>query len=422
MTKQTLVVAFAIFSLFFGAGNLVLPPYLGYTNGLDWQLVAVGFAISAVVIPILGIMGHARLQGTMLDFANKVHPVFSLVFCSCVYLVAVSIPVPRTAAMTYEMGVEPYFTLSSLGFSTIYFILVLVFALNRSRLLNIIGKYLTPILFLTLLLLIGVAAFSEVGPGALQTRVDDPFSAGFMEGYQTFDAMAAIVVGAVVIISLKLSKSVNIKVNRLVIARGGILAGLALLLVYAGLIYIGHLYSSNPGITSRTELLAAISGDALGKKGLAMLGILIGVACFTTATGAVTGTADFVKGICNDSQRAYTITAIVACLIGVLVGQFEVDFIIAVAVPALYLIYPVIIVLILLNVLPERFLNHWVFKSVIAVTVLFYLPDFLESLNVDVSAIKTYLPLAELGFGWMLPSLVAFVVSNAVVALMSRNS
>ena len=96
-TKQTLIVAFALFSLFFGAGNLILPPLLGYNAGSSWPLVLIGFAISAVIIPILAIYGHARLQGTLLDFANKVSPLFALVYGVIVYAISISLPSPRTA-------------------------------------------------------------------------------------------------------------------------------------------------------------------------------------------------------------------------------------------------------------------------------------------------------------------------------------
>lgn len=139
--KETLITGFAIFSLFFGAGNLILPPLLGYNSGNQWYLIALGFVISAVFIPILGIFAHARLQGTMLDFASKVHPKFSLVFCILIYLVTITLPGPRTASLTYEMALQPYFTLSSLTLSSIYFSLVLLFTLNRSKILDLLGKY-----------------------------------------------------------------------------------------------------------------------------------------------------------------------------------------------------------------------------------------------------------------------------------------
>ena len=125
-TKEILVTGFALFSLFFGAGNLLLPPLLGYNAGSDWFWVSIGFMITAVVIPIIGIMAHARLQGTMYDFAKKVSPVFSVVYCMLVYLISITIPSPRTASATHEIAIHPAFGTSPLLTSSIYFGLVLV--------------------------------------------------------------------------------------------------------------------------------------------------------------------------------------------------------------------------------------------------------------------------------------------------------
>ena len=153
-----IVTAFALFSLFFGAGNLILPPFLGYNAGGSWFWVLIGFVLSAVIIPIMAIYGHAKLQGTMMDFAKKVSPFFALVYCLIVYAISVALPAPRTASVTYEMGVQPYFEMSSLALSSIYFAFVLVFVLNRSKILDVVGKFLTPgiIIILTAIIVIGV--------------------------------------------------------------------------------------------------------------------------------------------------------------------------------------------------------------------------------------------------------------------------
>lgn len=415
LTKETYITAFALFSLFFGAGNLILPPLLGYSAGENWIWVTLGFATSAVIIPILGIVAHARLQGTMLDFGNKVHPVFSLIYCIIVYLISISLPAPRTASVTYEMGVQPYLEWSSLTFSALYFGLVLLFVLNRSKLLNIIGKYLTPFLIMILVMIIGVAAVGG-SPARSIEPLKSTFTGGVLEGYQTFDAIGAVVVGAVVIISLNLKNYTNYAHKRKMIAQGGILAGLALFCIYAGLIYAGAIYSAEPTLNTRTELLSFISYDTLGSGGRIMLSVLIGLACFTTAVGIVTGTADFVRGLFKGSHKAYVITAILGCLLGVAVGQFKVDFIIAIAVPALYFIYPVTIILIILNVLPQRITSHWVFKIVVITTIIFSIPDFLVSLGLDqLETIKNLMPLGTYGMGWTLPALLALLLANIAI-------
>jgi len=125
--KSTLIVAFALFSLFFGAGNLILPPQLGFKSGELWWLVALGFSLSAVLIPILGILAHAKLQGTLFDFGKKVSPTFSLVYCYLVYAISISLPSPRTASVTHEMAIQPLFDSSSWLTSGVYFLLVFIF-------------------------------------------------------------------------------------------------------------------------------------------------------------------------------------------------------------------------------------------------------------------------------------------------------
>ncbi len=135
--KEIYITGFALFSLFFGAGNLLLPPLLGYNAGDGWYWVTLGFMITAVVIPIFGILAHAKLQGTMYDFGKKVSPIFSVVYCVIVYLISITIPSPRTAAATHEIAIFPNFESSALFTSSIYFTLVLVFVLNRSKILNL---------------------------------------------------------------------------------------------------------------------------------------------------------------------------------------------------------------------------------------------------------------------------------------------
>ena len=202
-SKEIWITGFALFSLFFGAGNLLLPPLLGYNAGDRWFWVVIGFAMTAVVIPVLGILAHARLQGTMYDFGKKVSPIFSVTYCILVYLIAIAIPSPRTASATHEIAIHPFFETTPLLTSTIYFALVLIFALNRSKVINLIGKFLTPLIVLIVLLVIGIGLFSsETGMNA--STFTTPVVAGILEGYQTFDAIGAVVVGGVIIISLNL--------------------------------------------------------------------------------------------------------------------------------------------------------------------------------------------------------------------------
>jgi LIVCS family branched-chain amino acid:cation transporter len=419
-TKETLVTAFALFSLFFGAGNLLLPPLLGYNAGEDWMWVTFGFMITAVVIPILGILAHARLQGTMYDFGKKVSPTFSTVYCIIVYLISITIPSPRTASATHEMAIHPVFGTSPLLTSSIYFALVLVFVLNRSKILNFIGKFLTPLIVIMLFGVIGIGLFTSDGLMNVSS-FDAPVVSGILEGYQTFDAIGAVVVGAVVIISLNLKGLTSFEAKKEMIRKSGFIAGSGLLLIYAGLISVGSFFGSDIQIDNalsndmqRANLLRGISIASLGAFGNKVLSMLIALACFTTAVGIVTGTADYFKGLFKGSQKAYIITGIVACCIGVLIGQLNFHAIVVIAIPALMFIYPITIILILLNVLPEKLASAKVFKAVVITTMIFSIPDFLATIGLAeaVSNLQDYIPLSTFSLGWVLPAVAVFIIMN----------
>ena len=412
--KEIWVSGFALFSLFFGAGNLILPTSLGVKSGSNWWIVLFGFAVTAVVIPILSIFAHANLQGTLYDFGKKVSPIFSTFFCFLIYAIAIAIPGPRTAAVTHEMIVQPFFDVSPLLTSTIYFGLVFIFVINRSKIIDVIGKYLTPIIVIILLIIILLAIISSPETNSLPTK-KNPFADGVLEGYQTFDAIAGVVVGAVMIVSLNFRNLHTFDEKKQVISKSGLIAGTGLLFIYGGLIFSGFLFSATfPENATRIDILTSLSLQTLGGFGRIFLSVLVALACFTTAVGVVTGTADYIKGICKNSQKVFVITAAICSIIGILVGSFQVDFIIILAVPALMFLYPITIVLILLNVLPNKFGSKIVFRAVVFTTFLFSIPDFLGFIIDEkyLVTIKNSIPLANNNLGWVLPSLLVFVLVN----------
>ena len=415
--REALVTAFALFSLFFGAGNLILPPQLGFKSGDLWWLVTLGFCISAVLVPILGILAHARLQGTMFDFGRKVSPAFSLVYCYLVYAISIALPSPRTASVTHEMAVQPFFSSSPLITSIIYFFLVFIFVVNRSRILDLVGKWLSPGILLILILIIGLSSFHFEADFETSTMAM-PFTHGILEGYQTFDAIGAVVVGGVILVSINLKKEEgSYGGKKKLISKAAWLAGAALFLVYSGLILTGALVQPvfDAGI-SRTALLSGIGYITLGVTANAFLSLLVGLACFTTAVGIVTGTADFVKSRFPGVPWSYRLTALGGCALGVLMGRFEVGYIIDVALPALMFIYPLTITLILLNVIPERYASPLVFKTVVATTLFFSVPDFLGSVGWEdlLGDARQYIPLSNYSMGWVLPGFVVFLVVNTL--------
>lgn len=420
--KELFITSFGLFSLFFGAGNLLLPPLLGYNAADDWIWVAIGFIITAVVIPIIGILAHARLQGTLYDFGKKVSPKFSLIYCILIYSIAVAIPSPRTAAATHEIAIHPAFGTSPIYTSIIYFTIVLVFVLNRSKILGIIGKFLTPLIVIMLLLVIGIGLYNTETLTNV-SQLDTPLATGILEGYQTFDAIGAVVVGAVVIISINMRHQGSFEDKRKLIVKSGWLAGSGLFLIYAGLISIGAYYGSEININEelssdmqRANLLRSISIASLGSFGNTILSILISLACFTTAVGIIAGTADYFKGLCGDSQLVYILTATIASVLGVIIGQLDFNSIIIVAVPVLLFIYPITIVLILLNVLPKQFSTPSVFKAVVIVTFIFSIPDVIGFITPSngLTQITQYIPLAEHSLGWIIPATATCIIASVL--------
>ncbi len=421
--KTLLVTSFGLFSLFFGAGNLLIPPLLGYNAGDKWFWVTLGFMLTAVIIPIFGIMAHAKLQGTMYDFGKKVSPWFSSLYCIIVYAISIAIPSPRTASATHEIAIHPVFETSPLLTSLIYFALVLVFVLNRSKILNFIGKFLTPMIVIMLLLVIGIGLFNSslANPATFKT----PIVSGILEGYQTFDAIGAVVVGAFIIVSINF-KTIDVEAyeaKKSLIRKAGLIAGSGLFIIYAGLISVGAYYGTEINVDAnlsndmqRANLLRGISISALGTFGNTVLSILISLACFTTAVGIVAGTADYFRGLFNKSNTAYVLTAIVGCLAGVGIGQLDFHSIIVIAYPILLFIYPITIVLIILNVISEKLTSVLVFRGVVITTFIFSIPDVIGfiSPSEDLKTVVSYIPFAEHSLGWVLPALVVFCILNLV--------
>jgi len=413
-TKETLIITFALFSLFFGAGNLILPPLLGFQSGSWWWLVAIGFAISAVLIPVMGILAHAKLQGTLFDFGKKVSPTFSVVYSLLIYAIAIALPAPRTAAVTHEIAVLPFFNTSSFITSTVYFLLVFIFAIHRAKILDVLGKALTPLIIIILLLIIGISIYTlNFDFGA--SEMVSPFSDGILEGYQTFDAIGAVVVGGVVMVSINLRSKASYQDKKKLIRHAAWLAGLGLFIIYIGLILTGALNHSNfESSITRIELLSGISKLSLGNTANIFLSILVSLACFTTALGIVTGTSDFIKDRLPKFKYAYRLTAIIGCFLGILMGQFNVAYIITVAFPVLMFIYPITIILILLNIVPDKWASAKVFKTVVITTAIFSIPDFLGSLGdwAPRQAIFNWIPLGAYRLGWVFPAVIIFFIAN----------
>ena len=415
LKNEVLITGFALFSMFFGAGNLILPPFLGFKSGNSWLPVVFGFFITAVLIPVMAIFAHAKLQGSMADFGRKISTKFGMFYALIVYLIAIALPTPRTAAVTHEIAIAPFFDTPSVLTSAVYFGMVLLFALNRSSVIDALGKYLTPMIVVILFAIIGIAVFSAPG-GEIPGIYESPVIAGLLEGYQTFDAIGGAVAGGVLIVSLKMNFP-NLSHNGLqkLIFKAGLIAGGALLAIYGGLILSGALFNGTfPVEANNVEVLLSLSAQTLGSVGNLFLGVLVSLACFTTAVGIVTGTSDYAKELFGGSKLAFKITAISASLLGVIIGQLNVAYILEVAIPAINLIYPITIVLIVLNIIKEQYASPRVFKGVVFTVLLFSVPDVLgyfTGAEMWMPLLK-YIPLSNYSLGWVFPGLLVFILLN----------
>ena len=436
---KKLLAAFALFSLFFGAGNLILPPYLGVQAGADWALVAFGFVISAVLIPILGIFAHAKLQGTIYDFGAPLGRGFSLTYAALIYGIALALPAPRTASVTHEMAIMPFIDSPYWLTSLVYFSLVLLAALNRSKLLDLFGKITTPAILVVLTALIGMA-FLAPEVALDPTTMENPFGSSLLEGYQTFDAIAAVVIGGVLLVSIQKMQAKG-KVTpgnaaqvpnenqaqldnnsyhqqKSTVRFAAVFSAIALSAIYVGLIYAGAQAQGNfDAASSRTVILQGVAQLFLGNTAPLGLGILVALACFTTATGIVTGTADFVASYFEGpgyapgtARKVFVGVAIAGAILGVLMGQFPVVYIINIAVPALVFIYPTTIILMALHVLPDSWATPTAFKATVICCFVVNTPAFLDSLGYSALQEATaFMPLSAQGLAWVLPVLLTLL-------------
>ena len=332
-----------MFSIFFGAGNFILPAFLGRAAGEHWLLVSIAFCLSAVLIPILGVVVQARLQGSVLDFGKKVSSFVSILLGCLLYGMCLAFPMPRTASVSYEM-ISATFAPNlpawvMYTFYVFYFFLVGYLCFQRNKILDVLGKYLTPLMVGIILLLIIVAIFNQ-GDIAVSS-FENPIAEGLLEGYQTYDAMSSIIIGGVIVASLALDNSFDKhQVKRLTIY-AGIGSGILLFITYAGFIYTGASQGSYfPEVDQRVLLLALITKHVLGGFGGVLLSIAVSISCFTTAVGIITGGAEFFKNLIKGNEHTYKVFVTILCIYCLIVAPFGVDYIIKIAYPVLVLFYP----------------------------------------------------------------------------------
>ena len=419
-SKQLLMVSFMLFSMFFGAGNLIFPPFLGQNAGSSTAAAIAAFLITAVLLPVLGIIVVAKFDG-LEKLSSKVGFGFASIYTVLIYLsIGPGLGIPRAASVPFEMAIAPYLpqgTSSTIGmflYSLVFFLLAMWLALTPNKLVSRMGKFLTP----TLLCLILLLFVSFLIHGHMQ--IGDPVGkyaenatvVGFLEGYNTMDAIAALNFGLVISLAIQ---RFGIKEKRSIIStiiRIALIAGVLLSVIYIMLACLGMAASGlYPIQENGAWTLRYIVHDVFGDAGAILLAVIFTIACLTTCVGLITSIAEFFS-------RKYPRFHYVQYVLGIttvsfLICNLGLTTILSISIPILNAIYPISIVLMIMGLF-DRWLakNRFLYPIVIYTILLESVVSSLDTIHVELGFISSFfqaLPFYELGLGWLVLIPLAFL-------------
>lgn len=418
-TKDMVVIGLMLFALFFGAGNLVFPVMLGQTAGTAVWEAALGFLLTGVGLPLLGVIAFSFSgKPDLLSLANRVHPVFGLIFTTTLYLtIGPLFAMPRTGSVSYEIGIKPFLAEQSnaaplLIFTVLFFALTCFLSLNPSKMIDIVGKLLTPLLIAFMAILAIVALLNPLGtPQAPQAKYEaNALFNGFQEGYLTMDALAALVFGIIVINAIKDKGAHSQKQLLKTGVKSSLLAAAILAVIYTVLAYMGASSVETLGYLSNGgEVLAQISQHYFGTFGGIILGIIVLLACLTTSIGLTTACSSYLQRLMP--RISYKVYAILLSLVSALIANVGLNELIQFSVPVLTIIYPLAIVLMLLTFLHPLFKGkQHIYWFSLALTLLVSLVEGLSVSKLNLTAINKFysdfLPLYDIGLGWIIPAVI----------------
>lgn len=428
--KDLLLVGFTLFSMFFGAGNLIFPPSVGAQAGTLTWLAMAGMAVSAVGLPVLGVVAVAR-SGGLSALGNRVHPMFSKVFTIAAYLaIGPCLAIPRTASTSFEMAVPPFVGPDSpiwafqLVYSVIFFALALWTALRPEKLTDRLGKIMCPVLILLIVVtFVGCLLNPLSGYGMPQSEAyaASPVVKGFLDGYQTMDTIAALAFGIIIALNIRAR---GIEEDRAVVrgtVKSGCIAGVMLLIVYAMLAHVGALSGGAfPGAAANgAAVLTNMISALFGRLGNALLAAIFIVACFNVCVGLICSCGEFFHT--QFPRLSYRAWAIIFAVVSLLIANAGLEAILKVSVPVLSTIYPVAIMLILLSLF-HRWLEkmHFIYSITILFTgvasLLYALADG-GLMPAEFGAVLKGMPLAGMGLGWVLPAAVGVILGIILSAI-----
>ena len=422
-TKDILLTGFALFAMLFGAGNLIFPPMLGYETSSSWIPTMLAFIITGVGFPFLGILSVSIAGNGIKDFANRVSPTFSKIF-AIISILAIGpmLAIPRTGATAYEItflhnGMNN--TIYKYIYLICYFGIVILFSLRASKVIERVGKILTPILLLLLFLIIAKGIFFS-GLSIKPDIYPHAFKRGFLEGYQTMDTIASIAYAGIILKAIKNGRNLTQKQEFSFLIKAGLVAILSLALIYGGFALVGAKMHSVLVTNDKIELLVKTTSYLLGNYGNLVLAICVAGACLTTAIGLVATVGEFFSSITSFKYEKIVIfTVIISFLLSIL----GVESIIRISVPILVFIYPVMISLIILNLFGKYIKNDYVYKGVVLFTGIIGLIESLASIgitNTYTNSVLEILPFSDYGLTWLFPGLIGYILFSLMFRKVQR--
>jgi branched-chain amino acid:cation transporter, LIVCS family len=418
---DALFIGLMLFSMFFGAGNLIFPPILGAQSGTSFWSAIAGFILTGVGLPFAVLFAVSKVKDGVQTIGNNVHPVFSTVFMVVIYLsIGPFLAIPRNATVAYEMSVKPFLnkswnsTFILFLYTAIFFILVYVISLNPSKMEKYMGRWITPILLLSMVVLC-VAGFIQI-----ETMPQPPsegystgaFFKGFIEGYSTMDALAALAFGIVILNSIQQKGVQNDQQLSKYMIKASMIAGALLAIVYLSLGMIGGKMAANGSFENGADILSTASTFLFGSSGTVLLGLIFTLACFTTVVGLTAACGQYFSTLIP--KASYQTVVLVVTLVGFMLSNLGLNQILKVSVPFLVTVYPLTIVLITLTFFNRFFKNSQkVYRSAIVFTGVFAVIGGLNAFGLDlgpIQSLRDFLPLSSVGLDWTVPAIVGTAI------------
>lgn len=416
-------VGLMLFALFFGAGNLIFPAFLGQQAGSNWLSAMSGFLLTGAGLPLLGVIaiGYSGSRDVQ-DLASRVTPWYGVAFAAVLYLaIGPLFATPRTATVTFEIGVTPFIgpehkTMALAIFSAFFFGVTYWLSISPGKLVDRIGKVLTPALLATIAVLVGYAAFNPMGElqAAQGGFADRPFVTGVLEGYQTMDALASLVF-AIIVIDAARALGVRNRAQLLATTTvAGAVAAACLAVVYLLIGYMGATSVAGLGLQENgAAVLSKTAQHYFGMGGNVLLSAIVFLACLSTAVGLIISCSEYFNRLLP--AVSYKTFVVIFTLVSMAFANKGLSGIISISVPVLMLLYPLTVVIILL-----AFLNNWfggsrvVYVCTIFSTLVVGVLDAWKaafSFAPETAAlINSIFPLYDIGMGWLLPATAGFVL------------